>query len=66
MTSWERRLTKSPKSGPPKIRLPRSKQSGGPIGPKQGDKSYDRKRTREELEREIESSGVENDGAEKK
>lgn len=66
MRSRKERVSKSRKDRPPKIRLPLPKQSGGPIGPKQGDKSYDRKRTREELEREIESSGVENDGAEKK
>jgi hypothetical protein len=39
----------------PKIRLPLPKKPGGPMTTPKGDKGYDRKREREELEFEIES-----------
>jgi len=38
------------------VRLPLPKKPGGPMGPPKGDKGYDRKKEREDLEWEIEQS----------
>jgi len=39
----------------PKVRLPLPKKPGHPHGPPRGERGYDRKRRRREIEREIES-----------
>jgi hypothetical protein len=57
-------MTKQPKKRAPKIRLPLPKKPGGPLGPPQGDKSYDRKRERADIEWEIQEAEGEGTPAE--